>query len=96
MSSLSDELPPVVRDAKGWGELIGYLVDMNRHIANPGVNALDKRDGLIATVNNLLIMNCDILVAMRPQQAGQKAKIGAVFYFPLAVGGWNDAKHGCG
>jgi hypothetical protein len=53
-----------VRDAQRRGRLIGHLIDMNGHIADPSMDALNESDGVVPAVDDLLPVNRNVLVSV--------------------------------
>src|SRR5256885_158989 len=58
----------IVRDAQRRRRLIRHLIDMNGHIADPSMDALNESDRVVPAVNDMLPMNRDILASVAPQQ----------------------------
>jgi len=58
----------IVWDTERRGRWIGHLIDMNGHIADPSMDALNESNGVRSAIDDLLPVNRDILVSVAPEQ----------------------------
>jgi hypothetical protein len=76
--------------------LIRDAINMDGHITESRMHALNQIDGFITTIDNAFLVDGDVLIAVRPQQFRQDSQESLIFALPFVTRWRRKSQSGCG